>query len=214
MSLLKPAQAPVGRNAPDGTTSAQAAALIYCSDSEPGIRRRRRGQYFRYVGPKGDRITDPEVLDRIGRLAIPPAWRDVWISPHPNGHIQATGRDDRGRKQYRYHQRWTVFRDEAKYSSLTAFAHTLPRLRRHVEADLRKTGLAAERVVASVVWLLDKTLIRVGNPAYAHENNSLGSRPFVTVMQTSRGQRFVSPFAGNPARNGNSQSTTAALPKS
>ncbi|WP_348631186.1 hypothetical protein [Mesorhizobium sp. WSM3224] len=119
-------------------------------------------------------LSTPAVLDRISRLAIPPAWSDVWISPHPKGHLQATGRDDRGRKQYRYHSQWMAFRDEAKYSSLTAFAHALPRLRRHIEVDLRKKGLGAERVIASVVWLLDKTLIRVGNPAYAHENNSFG----------------------------------------
>src|SRR5262249_13132626 len=129
---------------------------------------------FRYTSPQGRAITDTAILDRIKGLAIPPAWSDVWISPTPEGHIQATGRDDRGRKQYRYHSRWTACRDEVKYSSMTAFARALPRLRRRIDADLRRKGLPRERVLASIVWLLDNKLIRVGNAAYARENKSFG----------------------------------------
>src|SRR4029450_10137050 len=106
--------------------------------------------------------------------AIPPAWTEVWISPDPKGHVQATGRDDRGRKQYRYHERWSVIRDEAKYSSLVAFAEALPGLRRQIDGDLRGPSLTRERVIASVIWLLDSTMIRVGNATYARDNQSFG----------------------------------------
>jgi DNA topoisomerase I len=154
--------------------SVEAASLTYVSDAEPGIRRRRAGKGFWYSGPEGDKIGDAETLDRIARLAIPPAWKDVWISPYPDGHLQATGRDERGRKQYRYHERWTLCRDEVKYSSLVEFARALPRLRQRIDADLRRHGLPRERVLASVVWLLDNSMIRVGNAAYAKENKSFG----------------------------------------
>ena len=160
-----------------GETSEQAAEradLAYVSDAEPGYRRRRAGRGFFYVGPRGKRLGDRREIARIRALAIPPAWTDVWICPDPAGHIQATGRDDRGRKQYRYHPAWTACRDEAKFSSLCAFARALPALRAAVDADLRRRGLPRERVIASVVWLLDNTLIRVGNDAYADRNNSFG----------------------------------------
>ena len=149
------------------------ASLVYTSDEEWGIRRRRAGKGFVYKSPDG-RVVDSETLARIRRLAIPPAWTDVWISGDPDGHIQATGRDQRGRKQYRYHERWLTCRDEVKYSSLAAFAEALPRLRTAVDADLRRRGLPRERVLASIVWLLDNTMIRVGNPAYARDNKSFG----------------------------------------
>lgn len=153
--------------------SADRASLSYVSDSEPGIRRIRRGKGFSYAGPDG-RGVNAATLARIEAIVIPPAWTDVWISPDPDGHIQATGRDDRGRKQYRYHPQWTEERDEAKYSSLVAFAERLPVLRRQVDADLRRRGLPRERVVAAIVWLLDNTMIRVGNAAYAQDNKSFG----------------------------------------
>ncbi|PBB82820.1 DNA topoisomerase [Mesorhizobium sp. WSM3879] len=154
-------------------SSAERAALSYVSDADPGIRRLRKGKGFSYVGPNGSAVT-AATLDRIKAIVIPPAWTDVWISPDPNGHIQATGRDQRGRKQYRYHPQWTEERDGVKYSSLVAFAESLPSLRRQVDADLRRHGLPLERVVASVVWLLDNTMIRVGNAAYARDNKSFG----------------------------------------
>lgn len=144
------------------------------SDSEPGWGRRRAGKGFGYVDAGGRRIRNRATVERIHALAIPPAWTDVWICPDPAGHIQATGRDQRGRKQYRYHTSWTACRDEAKFSSLADFARNLPKLRARVDADLRRRGLARERVIASVVWLLDNTLIRIGNDAYARENKSFG----------------------------------------
>ncbi|RRI07940.1 DNA topoisomerase IB [Mesorhizobium tamadayense] len=154
-------------------SSAERASLSYVSDADPGIRRLRKGKGFSYVGPNGSAVS-AATLDRIKAIVIPPAWTDVWISPEPNGHIQATGRDQRGRKQYRYHSQWTEERDGAKYSSLVAFAEALPDLRSQIDSDLRRHGLPIERVVASVVWLLDNTMIRVGNAAYARENKSFG----------------------------------------
>ena len=142
--------------------------------SEPGIRRIKAGHGFGYRTFDGARVDDPRTLDRITALAIPPAWTDVWISPAANGHIQATGRDVRGRKQYRYHQRWSASRDEAKYSSLVAFAEALPKLRERIAQDLRRRDLSRDRVLASIIWLLDNTMIRVGNATYARDNKSFG----------------------------------------
>lgn len=153
--------------------AAESAALSYVSDADPGIRRVRKGSGFSYRRSDG-RAVDKATLARIKAIVIPPAWTDVWISPDPNGHIQATGRDQRGRKQYRYHAQWTEVRDGAKYASLVAFAQSLPALRRRLDADLRRHGLPFERVVASVVWLLDNTMIRIGNAAYARDNKSFG----------------------------------------
>lgn len=154
--------------------SARRASLVHVSDDGPGISRRRAGKGFVYRDAGGRPVRDARTLARIRALAIPPAWTDVWICPDPDGHIQATGRDQKGRKQYRYHPRWAVCRDEVKYSSLADFAHALPALRARVEADLRRHGLTFERVVASVVWLLDNTMIRVGNADYARDNKSFG----------------------------------------
>ncbi len=153
---------------------AKSVELAYVSDTEPGIRRKGGPRRFSYHQPDGAMIRDEQTLARIRALAIPPAWTDVWISPDPRGHIQATGRDVRGRKQYRYHDRWAATRDEVKYGSLLSFAGALPALRERVDADLRKRSLSRERVVAAIIWLLDNTLIRVGNPAYARDNKSFG----------------------------------------
>ncbi|NGN45069.1 DNA topoisomerase IB [Mesorhizobium sp. CGMCC 1.15528] len=150
------------------------AGLTYGDDSGRGIHRRRSGKGFHFIGVDGGTITDAKILHRIKSLAIPPAWKDVWISPKPTGHIQATGRDARGRKQYRYHSLWTACRDEVKYSSLVDFARALPQLRKHIEEDLRSRGLQRERVLASVIWLLDHALIRVGNTSYRRDNGSFG----------------------------------------
>lgn len=158
----------------DPELDARRAELTYASDSEPGIRRRKTGRGFTYVAPDGSRVTDAVLRARIRRLAIPPAWEDVWISTRSDGHIQATGRDQRGRKQYRYHPEWMSLRDETKFSSLLAFAGALPKLRQQVNSDLSRRGVPMERAVASVVWLLDRTMIRIGNVAYRRQNNSFG----------------------------------------
>jgi DNA topoisomerase-1 len=155
--------------------SASAAGLRYvCDQRMPGIRRIGSTHRVRYVDVNGRTIADRSVLQRIRALAIPPAWTDVWICADPRGHLQATGRDARGRKQYRYHARWREVRDEAKYGRLITFAQALPRIRRRTAADLRKTGLPREKVLATVVCLLEKTLIRVGNEEYAKQNGSVG----------------------------------------
>lgn len=157
-----------------GEAAAERASLTYVSDAEPGIRRKGSPNRFYYVDTKGKHLGEGRDVKRIRALAIPPAWTDVWISPSANGHIQATGRDLRGRKQYRYHADWAAERDGAKFSSLVAFAEVLPVLRTQIEADLRRHGLPLERVVASVVWLLENSMIRVGNAAYARDNKSFG----------------------------------------
>jgi DNA topoisomerase-1 len=154
--------------------ASRAAGLRYISDDGPGIRRLRRGKSFTYKDPDGKTVRDRATLKRIKSLAIPPAWTDVWICPMPNGHLQATGRDQRGRKQYRYHTRWREVRDEHKFSRMLAFGRALPRIRARVEEDLRRPGLGREKVLATVVRLLETTLIRVGNEEYARENRSFG----------------------------------------
>jgi len=155
--------------------SAKAAKLHHVCDSRlPGIRRIGKPGRFRYVGPDGRTVTNPSVLHRIKTLVIPPAWTQVWICTDPLGHIQAVGRDARGRKQYRYHPRWREIRDDVKYERLVSFARALRRIRAHTERDLRRRGLPREKVLAAVVQLLEKTLIRVGNEEYAKHNKSFG----------------------------------------
>lgn len=153
---------------------ARESGLRYMPDDRPGIRRRRAGTGFSYIGPDGETIREARVRERIASIAIPPAWTDVWISPSPNGHIQATGRDAKGRKQYRYHPRWREVRDEDKYERMIAFAEALPGIRERTNQDLALRGLPREKVLAAVVQLLDRTLIRVGNQEYAKENDSYG----------------------------------------
>ena len=157
-----------------GLETAREAGLRYVSDIYPGFSRRRQGDGFVYLDPLGQPIADEETLARIRKLAIPPAWTDVWISADPSGHIQATGRDARGRKQYRYHERWRRVRDENKYERMIDFARALPRIRQRVERDLRRRGLPREKVLATVVRLLESTMIRVGNEEYAQRNRSFG----------------------------------------
>jgi DNA topoisomerase I len=160
--------------APEPAQSAAAAGLRYVSDTIPGIRRRRAGKGFAYLGQDGKPIRDRETLARIRSLAIPPAYTDVWICPLPNGHLQATGRDARGRKQYRYHPRWRQVRDETKYGRMLAFSEVLPAIRRRVARDMALEGLPREKVLATVVQLLETTGIRVGNDEYARANRSFG----------------------------------------
>ncbi|HEY3676398.1 MAG TPA: hypothetical protein VGK84_10455 [Candidatus Tumulicola sp.] len=158
----------------DPIVEAKSAGLHYVSDVRPGIRREKYRGKFRYVKPDGTVVRDESERNRIAHLAIPPAYEDVWISPDPRGHIQATGRDARGRKQYRYHERWREFRDAAKYDRLMEFAKALPAMRKALEHDLAKRGMPKEKVLAGVVTLLETTLIRVGNEEYARDNQSFG----------------------------------------
>ena len=160
MTLADPAAIPEG--------------LSWCSDELPGIRRTAAGDGFHYHDAKGRPVTDEKALDRIRALAIPPAWTDVWICPRATGHIQATGRDVKGRKQYRYHPDWSAHAAETKFERLPDFARALPKLRRRVEADLNRRGANRDKVLATAVRLLELTLIRVGNAQYAKQNRSYG----------------------------------------
>lgn len=148
--------------------------LTWCSDESMGLSRQVSGAGFRYLDRAGKVIRDPKVLDRIRALAIPPAWTDVWICPRASGHIQATGRDVKGRKQYRYHADWSRHASESKFERLPAFARALPKLRKRVEADLDRRGVSRDKVLATAVRLLEITLIRVGNAVYARQNRSYG----------------------------------------
>jgi DNA topoisomerase-1 len=158
----------------DSRDAAQSAGLTYAVPDDPGIERRRAGRGFSYRAADGERLLDRAVLARIRSLAIPPAWRRVWICADPNGHIQAVGEDDRGRRQYRYHPRFREVRDGVKFEHMMGFAEALPALRRRVGMDMAKPGLGREKVLATVVHLLETTMIRVGNVAYAKENKSYG----------------------------------------
>jgi DNA topoisomerase-1 len=158
----------------DAKDAAEYAGLIYVSDEKPGIQRKRSGKGFRYESGSGQRIKDLPTLKRIKALAVPPAWTDVWICGKANGHIQATGRDARGRKQYRYHTRFREVREGTKYHHMLAFAESLPAIRRKVQEHLALRGLPREKVVATVVHLLEATLIRVGSDEYARSNKSYG----------------------------------------
>ena len=158
----------------DPAESAKAAGLRYMPDDKPGITRHKRGEDFEYRAPDGKRITDADELSRIRSLAIPPAWTDVWICTSPRGHIQATGRDARGRKQYRYHAKWRQARDETKFSRMALFGAALPKIRERVDEHLKLAGLPREKVLAAVVRLLEQTMIRIGNEEYARTNRSYG----------------------------------------
>jgi len=158
----------------DPLDSARAAGLRYVTDLSPGIRRKRAGKAFAYSAPDGSPIRDRETIRRIQSLAIPPAWTDVWICPGPRGHIQATGRDARRRKQYRYHARWREVRDAVKYDRMLDFAQALPRIRERTDRHLELSGMPKEKVLATVVRLLEETRIRVGNEEYRKDNGSFG----------------------------------------
>jgi DNA topoisomerase I len=158
----------------DSIQCAKSAGLRYVADTSPGIRRKKSGTSVVYISADGHVIRDTEVLARIKSLAIPPAWRDVWICPIAHGHLQATGVDAKGRKQYRYHPRWREVRDETKYDRMLVFGRVLPTIRKRVEQDLSRPGLCREKILATVVRLLETTLIRVGNEEYARQNDSFG----------------------------------------
>jgi DNA topoisomerase-1 len=187
----KPAQI-----ATDPVEVAAEAGLRYVSDEQPGYTRKRKGKSFQYFDTAGKLIRDEARLLRIRRLAIPPAYRKVWICPLPNGHIQATGRDDRGRKQYRYHERWRSIRDENKYDRILIFGAALPKIRRRVQDDLRLPALKREKVLATVVQLLQRTFIRVGNEEYARQNKSFGLTTMKDHHVKVRGMKLRFRFRG------------------
>jgi DNA topoisomerase I len=167
------------KNGADPIEAAEEAGLRYVSDSQPGYTRKANRQGFEYFDTDREPIRDEQRLLRISRLVIPPAWSDVWICPSPNGHIQATGRDARGRKQYGYHERWREVRNEDKYDRMISFGKALRKIRKRVKKDLALAGLQRSKVLGTIVLLLEQTLIRVGNEEYARENNSFG----LTTMQ-------------------------------
>ena len=189
------------RIALDPGEAADAAQLRYVSDARPGVVRVRHRRAFRYVGPTGDTVDDLPTLRRIRSLAIPPAWTDVWICPVAHGHIQAVGRDARGRKQYRYHARWRAVRDEAKFDRVIQFGRALSAIRERVEKDLGRPGLPREKVLASVVRLLETTLIRVGNAEYARDNGSYGLTTLRMRHVTVEGARLRFEFRGKGGKH-------------
>ena len=195
---------PAQRQTPPATrvslAAARSAGLRWVSDEAPGIRRVRSGRGFRYTGPSGRPIADVATLGRIRSLAVPPAWTDVWICPDARGHIQATGRDARGRKQYRYHARWREVRDETKYDRLMEFGRALPGIRQRVDRDLARRGLPREKVLATVLRLLEKTLIRVGNEEYARANRSFGLTTLGNRHVRVRGPRIDFRFRGKSGK--------------
>jgi DNA topoisomerase-1 len=168
------ASVPIPQSVIQARRHATQTGLIYVSDAEPGIGRLRRGKGFAYLRPNGRPITARHTLARIRQLAIPPAYTQVWICRHPHGHLQATGRDARRRKQYRYHPKWRLVRDDSKFARMVEFGERLPQLRRRLKRDLALDGLPRDKVLAAIVTLLDETLIRVGNEEYARANKSYG----------------------------------------
>jgi DNA topoisomerase-1 len=195
--ILKASAAPQQAAA---VVAAKAAGLRYVSDHRPGISRHPKGKEFVYRFPDGRLVKDPEVLRRIRALVIPPAWTDVWICPVENGHIQAVGRDAKRRKQYRYHAEWRAARDGSKYERVLAFGEALPRIRRKVMADMKQRGLSREKVLATVVRLLETTLIRVGNDEYAQQNGSYGLTTLHNEHATVHGGQITFEFKGKSGK--------------
>lgn len=176
--------------------SAAEAGLRYVNDDDPGISRKKSGKKFLYFDPSGKKVTDEKTLRRIKSLVIPPAWKDVWICTKPNGHLQATGIDARGRKQYRYHPKWREVRDATKYDRMIAFGYALPKIRARVAKDMAREGMPKEKILATIVQLLEKTLIRVGNEEYAEENQSYGLTTMRNKHVKIRGDKVQFEFKG------------------
>jgi DNA topoisomerase-1 len=180
---------------------AREAGLVYVTDSAAGIARRRTGKGFAYRDADGRIVRDRDTLARIRALAVPPAWTEVWICASPRGHLQATGRDARGRKQHRYHPRFREARDSVKFSRLTAFAKALPALRARIDADMRKKGMPREKVIATIVHLLDTTLIRIGNDEYARANGSYGLTTLQDQHAKIKGDELKFIFTGKSGKS-------------
>jgi DNA topoisomerase I len=181
--------------------AAERAGLRYTPDSIRGIRRVPHGDGFLYIGANGHPVSNESKLRRIRALAVPPGWTDVWICPHANGHLQVTARDARGRKQYRYHDRYRAVRDETKFDRMLAFSRVLPKAREAVESHLGLPGLSRDKILATVVWLLERTLIRVGNAEYARENESFGLTTLEDRHASVRGKTVSFAFRGKSGRD-------------
>ncbi len=208
----------IGKQQPDLTrtdsrASARQAGLRFTHDGAPGLRRVPHRQGFRYLDQEGRPVRDRVTLDRIRALAIPPAWTDVWICPDPAGHLQATGRDDRGRKQYRYHASWRQVREASKYDRLTTLGQVLPAVRRRVEADLKRPGLPREKVLAAVVRLLERTQIRIGTDEYARTNRSYGLTTILGRHVCVQGPRMKLAFRGKSGVSHEIELTDSRLSK-
>jgi DNA topoisomerase-1 len=186
---------------PHPTEMASQANLIYVGSDHPGYTRVKRGRGFAYTDTQGRYVREAELLGRVQALAIPPAWTEVWICADPDGHIQATGRDEKGRKQYIYHSTWAEVRDSAKYNRLLPFAEALPALRAQVDADLRKRALSWEKVAALAIDLLDKTRIRIGNPEYQRQNESYGLTTLQDQHVDIAGDRITFSFQGKSGKD-------------
>lgn len=180
----------------DPVKAAKAARLVYMSDTMPGIARRRKGDHFTYVDPKGTLLDDEPTLARIRSMALPPAWENVWISPKSNGHLQATGVDTRNRKQYRYHAGWNAIRSETKFFRMVSFGQALPKLRAQLDKDLRQRTLSREKVIAIALSVMEQTLIRVGNAAYEKEYGSYGLTTLKNRHVHAEGQELRFSFKG------------------
>jgi len=198
--ILNHRQRPTNRTAPPTEAidrqRAKAARLHYRLDTSAGIQRKPNGKSFTYVNPRGQKVRDRRLLERINGLVIPPAWKNVWINPDPQGHLQATGIDAAGRKQYRYHDRWRTSQDRAKYEKVLEFARALPRIHRRVSADLRKRSLPREKVLAGVIRLLEITLIRVGNEESSLNNHTYGLTTMRDRHVAITGQEVCFDFRG------------------
>ncbi len=186
---------------PETDPAAKEAGLAYVTDDRPGISRRRSGKGFAYHDAGGKAVRNKKTLERIRALAIPPAWSDVWIAASPNAHMQATGRDARGRKQHRYHAKFREVRDSAKFDHLAEFAAALPALRARITRDMRKQGVPREKVVAAIVHLLDTTLIRVGNDEYAKQNGSYGLTTLRNQHAEVKGDQLRFVFKGKSGKS-------------
>lgn len=184
----------------DGPEAAKAAGLRYTTDAIPGIRRVKRGKSFAFIAADGKPVADRKEIARIKALAIPPAYTDVWICPQANGHLQATGRDARGRKQYRYHKRWREVRDENKFDRMIEFAKALPAIREAVHRDMGLPGLPREKVLATIVSLMEHTAIRIGNEEYARENDSFGLTTLQEEHAEVKGSMITFRFRGKSGK--------------
>src|SRR6266576_5873492 len=200
--------------AADSSEAAEEAGLRYVNDERLGYSRKAKGKTFEYLDTEGKTIRDEQRLLRIKRLAIPPAWTEVWICPSPNGHIQATGRDARSRKQYRYHERWREVRDENKFDRLAQFAKALPNIRRRVARDLKLRGLPQQKVIATIVRLLERTFIRIGNEEYARENKSFGLTSLKNCQERAKGAQVLFGSATRAGVNTKWMAPIAGLRKS